>query len=72
MNAASAMASVGFGYIDEQGREWAGPGQINIESFGSDGVLEGTFADVSLPHTDKQLPNVNLANGHVIAQIGGQ
>jgi hypothetical protein len=65
----TAMASVGFSYRDEQAREWAGPGRIRVEAFGSDGLVTGSFADVSLPHTGKQLPKVTLTGGTFRARI---
>ena len=69
MSPMAAMATVGFIYIDEQGREWAGPGSIRIDSFGADGVLAGTFTNVSIPHVDKKLPNVLLTAGSVRVRI---
>jgi len=68
-NPLAAMANVGFSYTDEDGREWAAPGRIRIASFGTDGVVEGTFANVSLPHTEKTLPNVTLADGSFRVRI---
>lgn len=65
----AAMASVGFIYIDKAGTEWAGPGKITLESFSTDGQIAGTFTNVSVPHTDKELPNVSLMNGSFRAQI---
>lgn len=65
----AAMASVGFSYIDEAGREWAGPGRLRIEAFGRDGVVTGSFTDISLPHTGKQLANVTLRDGTFRARI---
>ena len=62
-------ASIGFGFIDENGEEWAGPGRIHVEKFGADGVVEGSFTEVSLPHTDKTLPNMVLTEGRVRARI---
>lgn len=69
-NPMAAMASVGFIYVDDQGKEWAGPGRIQVDSFGTDGVLAGTFSEISLPHTDGELPDVVLTDGNVRAQIG--
>lgn len=65
----AAMANVGFIYIDKVGTEWAGPGKVTVESFSTDGQIAGTFTNVSLPHTDKELPNVILMNGSFRAQI---
>lgn len=65
----AAMASVGFIYIDKAGTEWAGPGKVTVESFSANGQIAGTFTNVSVPHTDKELPNVNLMNGSFRAQI---
>lgn len=65
----AAMASVGFSYRDEAGREWAGPGRVRVETFGRDGVIIGTFPEVSLPHTGKKLPNVTLAAGEFRARV---
>ncbi len=64
-----AMASIGFGFIDESGEEWAGPGRIHVEKFGADGVVEGSFTEVSLPHTDNTLPNMVLTEGRFRARI---
>ena len=65
----TAMAMVGFSYRDESGVEWAGPGRIRLESFGRDGVVAGTFTNVSLPHTGKKLPNITLGDGTFTARI---
>ena len=65
----AAMASVGFGYINTEGVEWAGPGKVQVESFSKDGVVRGTFDQVSLPHTDSDLPNITLTNGSFTARI---
>ncbi len=65
----AAMASIGFSYIDETGQEWAGPGRVHVESFGADGVIEGTFTDVSLPHVDKARPNIVLTGGTFRARL---
>lgn len=65
----TAMAMVGFSYRDETGREWAGPGRIRLESFGRDGVVTGSFANVSLPHTGKTQPNITLADGTFKARL---
>jgi len=65
----TAMAMVGFSYRDETGREWAGPGRIRLESFGRDGVVTGTFSGVSLPHTEKKLPNITLTDGAFKARL---
>lgn len=65
----AAMASVGFVYIDKAGTEWAGPGKVSVESFSADGQIAGTFTNVSVPHTDKELPHVILMNGSFRAQI---
>ncbi len=69
IGAMAAMASVGFSYVDENGREWAGPGRLRLEAFGRDGVVTGSFTGVSLPHTEKTLPNVTLADGTFRARI---
>lgn len=65
----TAMASIGFSFIDESGEEWAGPGKVRVESFGADGMIVCTFTDVSLPHTDKERANVVLTGGHAEARI---
>lgn len=65
----AAMANVGFIYIDKAGTEWAGPGKVTVESFSADGQIAGTFTNVSVPHTDKELPSVILMNGSFRAQI---
>lgn len=69
MDPMAAMASVGFGYINAEGVEWAGPGKITIESFDNDGTLRGTFDQISLPHTDKEHPNILLTGGTFAARI---
>lgn len=71
MDPMMAGATVGFSYIDAAGTEWAGPGRIHVESYDSDGVISGRFSDVSLPHTDKTLPNALLTNGQYRARISG-
>lgn len=58
-----AGAMVGSGYIDANRTEWAGPGKIGVESFESDGIVTGSFSDVSIPHTQKELPDAVLADG---------
>ena len=68
-NVMSAMANVGFSYTSAGGDEWAGPGRIRVESFASDGVVAGSFTGVSLPHTDKQAPDVTLTDGTFRARI---
>ncbi len=68
-NPMSAMATIGFSYISEDGQEWAGPGKLHVEAFTPDGVVEGTFTDVSLPHTESQKPNIVLTNGSYHVRI---
>ncbi len=63
LNPLAAMANVGLSYIDASGREWAGPGRVRVDQFGSDGIIVGAFTDVRLPHTDKSLPDVMLTDG---------
>lgn len=62
-NPLAALASVGFGYVDASGQEWAGPGRVRLEAFGADGMLEGRFSAVSIPHTGKRLSNIALDQG---------
>lgn len=69
MDPMTAMASIGFSYIDESGQEWAGPGRIHVQAFGTDGVVQGAFTDVSLPHTDNERPNIVLTGGRFRARI---
>ncbi|UCF38247.1 MAG: hypothetical protein JSU96_05190 [Acidobacteriota bacterium] len=69
MDPMSAMASVGFSYTNSDGVEWAGPGKLRVEAFGSDGVVQGTFDNVSLPHTEKTEPNITLSGGKFSARI---
>lgn len=69
MDAMSAMASVGFGYVNADGMEWAGLGKIQVESFDRDGTLRGTFDQISLPHTDSEQPNIVLTGGAFSAKI---
>lgn len=64
-----AMQSVGMSYMAADGAEWAGPARLQIESFGNDGVIRGTFDGVVLPHTDKELPDVTLTAGEFEATI---
>lgn len=63
MDPMTAGVMIGFSYTDMDGTEWAGPGKIHVESYESDGVISGSFADVSIPHTEKELPNAVLTNG---------
>lgn len=65
----AAMAGVGISYRTEEGHEWTGPGRVRIDHYGRDGVIVGSFSDVSLPHTEKQLPNITLTAGSFRAQI---
>lgn len=65
----TAMQSVGFSYTDPTGKEWAGPGRVHVESFDDDGVLTATFNDVTLPHTDKELPDITLTDGRIRATL---
>lgn len=65
----AAMANVGFSYTDDAGQEWAGPGRVRIARFGRDGVVQGSFTGVVLPHTGKTLPPVTLNNGRYEARI---
>lgn len=58
-----SMITIGFGYIDREGNEWAGPGRLRLESVLADGTVSGSFTDVSLPHTEKELPNIVLQDG---------
>lgn len=68
-NPLAAMANVGFSYVDASGQEWAGPGKLLVEAFGPDGVLEGRFSAVSIPHTGKRLPNVVLDHGRLRVRL---
>ncbi len=63
MDPMQAGAMVGFGYTDANGTEWAGPGEIRVESFESDGMITGSFSNVSIPHTQKELPDAVLTDG---------
>lgn len=63
------MASIGIGYIDSDGNEWAGPGTIYLESFDEDGNLTGSFDKVTIPHTDKTLAPITLSNGKFKAKL---
>lgn len=67
----TAMQSVGFSYIDTAGQEWAGPGRVHVESFTDGGVLTATFDAVTLPHTNKELPNITLTDGSIRATLQG-
>lgn len=69
-NPMAAMANVGFSYTAPDGSEWAGPGKIHVESLDSEGVLSGTFNDVTLPDTDKQKPNAVLNSGSFRVKLG--
>lgn len=68
-NPLAAMANVGFSYVDVSGQEWAGPGRLLVEAFGPDGVLEGRFSEVSIPHTGKRLPNIVLDQGRLRVRL---
>jgi hypothetical protein len=65
---AMAAATIGFGYIDATGQEWAGPGRIHVESFDGS-TLVARFSNVSLPHTDKARPDIVLGDGEVRAAL---
>lgn len=65
----TAMQLVGFSYTDPTGEEWAGPARVHVESFDDDGVLTATFDDVTLPHTDKELPDITLTDGRIRATL---
>jgi len=65
----AAMTVVGFSYTDVTGREWAGSGRVDIQSFSTDGVLAGRFTDITLPHTDKVAPDITLTDGRFSARI---
>lgn len=69
MDPMTAGAMIGFGFIDKDGTEWSGPGKIHVESYESDGVISGSFADVSIPHTEKALPNAVLTEGKFRVRI---
>lgn len=69
MDPLAAMANVGFSYVDPQGLEWAGPARLRIESFGNDGVIRGTFDGVTLRHTDKERPDLDLGGGSFTVQL---
>lgn len=69
-NPMAAMANVGFSYTAPDGSEWAGPGKIHVESLDSEGILSGTFTDVTLPDTDKQKPNAVLTAGSFRIKLG--
>jgi hypothetical protein len=49
--------------------EHAGPGKVHVGSFGDDGVITGTFDGVTLPHTEKTLPDLTLDAGHFSARV---
>jgi hypothetical protein len=72
LNPLAAMATVGFSYQAPDGQEWAGPGRVHVTSFGADGVIEGRFTNVSLPHTDKARPNIVLSDGSFRVRIAGR
>ncbi len=63
------MATIGIGFIDSDGNEWAGPGTVRLESFDEDGILTGSFDDVTIPHTDKTLAPITLSNGRFEAKL---
>lgn len=66
---ATAMQLVGFSYTDPSGQEWAGPGRVYVESFTEAGVLTARFDSVTIPHTDRELPDLTLTNGRVRAEL---
>lgn len=63
------MATIGFGYVDSDGNEWAGPGTVRLESFDEDGNLIGSFDGVQIPHTDNTLAPITLSNGQFKAGL---
>lgn len=67
---AAAMATVGLSYTDSEGNEWAGPGRIQLESLQPDGTLSGSFTQLSLPHTEKALPNLDVSDGRFQVNLG--
>lgn len=64
-----AMITIGFGYTDGEDNEWGGSGRIKLESLLPNGTLSGSFSNVSLPHVDKQLPNVVLTDGRFAVRM---
>lgn len=67
-NSILQMATIGFGYIDDEGNEWAGPGKVTLDSFEA-GTLTGSFGSVKLPHTEKTLADIMIGNGYFQAQL---
>lgn len=67
-----ALIQVGFGYTDENGSEWAGSGRVHLDSLQPDGTLAGSFGSVSLPHTEKELPNIVLNHGDLSVRLWSQ
>ena len=65
------MDSVVMSYTNAEGAKWTGPGKVRIESFGNDGIVQGTFDGVQLPHKEKELPDIVLTDGTFRVQITG-
>lgn len=64
-----AMATVGFVYVNAEGQEWLGFGKVQVRSFAGNGLLEGTFDDLSLEDASMLRPDVVIRNGHFKAMI---
>lgn len=62
-------AAVGFGYTDAEGEEWAGTGRAHVDGFSNDGVIHGTFDQVTLPCLDRERPDITITGGTFSARI---
>lgn len=68
----AAMITIGFGYVDQEGNNWGGPGRVRLDALQADGMLSGSFTNVSLPHTKKELPNILLEDGQFTVSLGAR
>jgi hypothetical protein len=66
---ATAMQSVGFSCIDPTGEEWAGPGRDFVESFSDVGVITASLESVTIPHTNRERPDLTLTHGRIRASL---
>lgn len=55
--------SIAISYTDASGTEWSGPSRIRVVSLGADGIVEGTFLEAVLPHTERREPDLVLTEG---------
>ena len=60
----TAMMMVGFGFVDPEGRRWAGTGDLRVESF-QDDVLVATFGETTLLEPEGMEPGPTLSDGRI-------